>query len=176
MRVIVRPVGIIRFLCTPGQEAPLSVHKEPCRIGPGLCELRRTPLLETVWKVRLISLVGSQESSKGSQEGSFGHLTGHRMRPPEHSSDFPDSLSRETVWKILMSTERDSTRLRKGSERCISGRFSATSTYTRESPGLFQTVSPRTSVNRAKRRAGATMPGPFNSAYTESWARRSDRA
>src|SRR5215208_6703244 len=40
-----------------------------------------------------------------------------------------------------MSTERGSTRLRKGSERCISGRFSATSTYTRESPGLFQTVS-----------------------------------
>src|SRR5215218_2747601 len=49
-----------------------------------------------------------------------------------------------------MSTERGSTRLRKGSERCISGRFSATSTYTRESPGLFQTVSPRTPLNRGK--------------------------
>src|SRR5215218_217183 len=65
-------------------------------------ELLRIPLLETVWKVRLISLVGSQESSKGSQEGPFGHLTGHRMRPPEHSSDFPDSLSRETVWKVAV--------------------------------------------------------------------------
>src|SRR5215217_4530317 len=70
-----------------------------------------------------------------------------------------------------MSTERGSTRLRKGSERCISGRFSATSTYTRESPGLFQTVSPRTPLNRGKSKGRSPDMEPRPSAraaYVES--------
>ncbi len=34
---MIRPLGIIRFLCTTGHEAPLSVHKKDRCIGPGLC-------------------------------------------------------------------------------------------------------------------------------------------
>src|SRR5215212_4994782 len=43
--VIILAGGIIGFLCTTVHEAPLSVHKKPRRIGPGLGELRRITLL-----------------------------------------------------------------------------------------------------------------------------------
>src|SRR5215211_6122044 len=37
--------GIIRVLCMSDHESPMYVHKKPCRIGPGRCQLPRIVLL-----------------------------------------------------------------------------------------------------------------------------------
>ena len=57
----------------------------------------RTLLLETVWKVKIVPIVESDERADRNQQALFGHLTLPETTINESFSYFPDSLSRDCL-------------------------------------------------------------------------------
>jgi hypothetical protein len=62
-------------------------------------EFPRRPLLETVWKIKIVRIVESHERAERDQQALFGHLTLPETTFNEPSSYFPNSLSRQLVNK-----------------------------------------------------------------------------
>src|SRR5829696_1282278 len=62
---------------------------------------------ETVWKLRFCSNWGFTRPRNEDERSQFGTLQLAKDVLSDTSSDFPDSLSRETVWKVLGECDGD---------------------------------------------------------------------